>query len=100
MGAPGAAAVEAPTALPATLAVVLTTVLPTETAALPTDTAALPTEAATPTAVPATDTTAPEPRMDVQHVAEAVVMMARLPLETNVQFLTVMATKMPFVGRG
>ena len=44
--------------------------------------------------------TAPEPRMDVQHVADAVVMMARLPLETNVQFLTVMATKMPFVGRG
>jgi NAD(P)-dependent dehydrogenase (short-subunit alcohol dehydrogenase family) len=43
---------------------------------------------------------APEPRMDVQHVADAVVMMARLPLETNVQFLTVMATKMPFVGRG
>jgi NAD(P)-dependent dehydrogenase (short-subunit alcohol dehydrogenase family) len=42
----------------------------------------------------------PEPRMDVQHVADAVVMMARLPLETNVQFLTVMATKMPFVGRG
>jgi len=38
--------------------------------------------------------------MDVQHVADAVVMMARLPLETNVQFLTVMATKMPFVGRG
>jgi NAD(P)-dependent dehydrogenase (short-subunit alcohol dehydrogenase family) len=48
----------------------------------------------------ANGTTAPEPRMDVQHVAEAVVMMARLPLETNVQFLTVMATKMPFVGRG
>ena len=48
----------------------------------------------------ANGTTAPEPRMDVQHVAEAVVMMARLPLETNVQVLTVMATKMPFVGRG
>jgi len=48
----------------------------------------------------ANGTTAPEPRMDVQHVADAVVMMARLPLETNVQFLTVMATKMPFVGRG
>src|SRR6187402_186881 len=43
----------------------------------------------------ANGTTAPEPRMDVQHVADAVVMMARLPLETNVQFLTVMATKMP-----
>jgi NAD(P)-dependent dehydrogenase (short-subunit alcohol dehydrogenase family) len=48
----------------------------------------------------ANGTMAPEPRMDVQHVADAVVMMARLPLETNVQFLTVMATKMPFVGRG
>jgi hypothetical protein len=33
-------------------------------------------------------------------VAEAVLLMARLPLEANVQFLTVMATKMPFVGRG
>jgi NAD(P)-dependent dehydrogenase (short-subunit alcohol dehydrogenase family) len=42
----------------------------------------------------------PEPRMDVRHVAEAVVYMAGLPLEANVQFLTVMATKMPFVGRG
>jgi NAD(P)-dependent dehydrogenase (short-subunit alcohol dehydrogenase family) len=42
----------------------------------------------------------PEPRMDVRHVAEAVVHMAGLPLEANVQFLTVMATKMPFVGRG
>jgi NAD(P)-dependent dehydrogenase (short-subunit alcohol dehydrogenase family) len=43
---------------------------------------------------------APEPRMDVQHVASAVVYMASLPLEANVQFLTVMATKMPFLGRG
>ena len=43
---------------------------------------------------------APEPRMNVQHVADSVVMMARLPLDANVQFLTVMATKMPFVGRG
>lgn len=42
----------------------------------------------------------PEPLMDVQHVANAVVHMASLPLETNVQFMTVMATKMPFVGRG
>src|ERR1041385_6779113 len=42
----------------------------------------------------------PEPLMDVQHVAEAVVYMASLPLDANVQFLTVMATKMPFVGRG
>jgi NAD(P)-dependent dehydrogenase (short-subunit alcohol dehydrogenase family) len=42
----------------------------------------------------------PEPLMDVEHVGEAVVMMANLPLETNVQFMTIMATKMPFVGRG
>lgn len=41
-----------------------------------------------------------EPRMDVQHVADAVVHMAGLPLETNILFMTVMATKMPFVGRG
>jgi NAD(P)-dependent dehydrogenase (short-subunit alcohol dehydrogenase family) len=41
-----------------------------------------------------------EPLMDVQHVARAVCYMASLPLEANVQFLTVMATKMPFVGRG
>jgi hypothetical protein len=38
--------------------------------------------------------------MDVQNVAKAVVYMASLPLDANVQFLTVMATKMPFVGRG
>lgn len=43
---------------------------------------------------------APEPRMDVRHVADAVLYMANLPLDTNVLFLTVMATKMPFVGRG
>jgi NAD(P)-dependent dehydrogenase (short-subunit alcohol dehydrogenase family) len=43
---------------------------------------------------------AEEPTMDVEHVARAVVYMASLPLEANVQFLTVMATKMPFVGRG
>ncbi len=43
---------------------------------------------------------APEPTMDPVHVAEAVVYMASLPLSANVQFLTVMATKMPFVGRG
>ena len=42
----------------------------------------------------------PEPRMDVDHVGQAVVYMANLPLETNVLFMTVMATKMPFVGRG
>jgi NAD(P)-dependent dehydrogenase (short-subunit alcohol dehydrogenase family) len=41
-----------------------------------------------------------EPRMDVDHVARAVLMMAELPLETNVQFITIMATKMPFIGRG
>ena len=41
-----------------------------------------------------------EPTMDVQNVARAVVLMASLPLDANVQFLTVMATKMPFVGRG
>ena len=41
-----------------------------------------------------------EPRIDVEHVARAVVYMASLPLDTNVQFMTVMATKMPFVGRG
>lgn len=41
-----------------------------------------------------------EPRMDVVHVAEAVVYMATLPLSANVQFLTLMATKMPFIGRG
>jgi NAD(P)-dependent dehydrogenase (short-subunit alcohol dehydrogenase family) len=41
-----------------------------------------------------------EPRMDVQHVANAVLHMASLPLEANVQFMTVMATAMPFVGRG
>jgi len=41
-----------------------------------------------------------EPRMDVKHVADAIVFMAALPLEANVQFMTIMATKMPFVGRG
>jgi NAD(P)-dependent dehydrogenase (short-subunit alcohol dehydrogenase family) len=41
-----------------------------------------------------------EPRMDVEHVANAIVHMASLPLESNVQFMTIMATKMPFVGRG
>jgi NAD(P)-dependent dehydrogenase (short-subunit alcohol dehydrogenase family) len=43
---------------------------------------------------------AQEPRMDVAHVANAVLHMASLPLEANVQFMTVMATKMPFIGRG
>ena len=41
-----------------------------------------------------------EPLMDVQHVANAVVHIASLPLDANIQFMTVMATKMPFVGRG
>jgi NAD(P)-dependent dehydrogenase (short-subunit alcohol dehydrogenase family) len=48
----------------------------------------------------ATGEIAVEPTMDVEHVARAVVYMASLPLEANVLFLTVMATKMPFVGRG
>ena len=43
---------------------------------------------------------APEPVMDVDHVARAVVYMASLPLDANVQFMTVMAAKMPFIGRG
>jgi NADP-dependent 3-hydroxy acid dehydrogenase YdfG len=38
--------------------------------------------------------------MDVRHVADAIVHIASLPLESNVQFMTIMATKMPFVGRG
>ncbi len=44
--------------------------------------------------------TAVEPLMDVQHVADTVLHMASLPLDANIQFVTVMATKMPFVGRG
>ena len=43
---------------------------------------------------------APEPRMDVEHAARAIVQMADLPLETNILFMTIMATTMPFVGRG
>lgn len=43
---------------------------------------------------------AQEPVMDVEHVARAVVYMASLPLDANVPFMTVMATKMPFIGRG
>ena len=42
----------------------------------------------------------PEPTFDVAHAAQAVVYMASLPLDANVQFLTIMATKMPFIGRG
>jgi NAD(P)-dependent dehydrogenase (short-subunit alcohol dehydrogenase family) len=48
----------------------------------------------------ASGTTAVEPTMDVEHVAHAVLYMASLPLDANVLFLTVMATKMPLVGRG
>ncbi|HKQ95446.1 MAG TPA: SDR family oxidoreductase [Aestuariivirgaceae bacterium] len=43
---------------------------------------------------------AAEPTMDVRHVADSVVFMASLPLDANVQFMTVMATRMPFIGRG
>jgi NAD(P)-dependent dehydrogenase (short-subunit alcohol dehydrogenase family) len=51
--------------------------------------------------VPQADgTISAEPTMEVEHVAQAVVYMASLPLDANVQFLTVMATKMPFLGRG
>jgi NAD(P)-dependent dehydrogenase (short-subunit alcohol dehydrogenase family) len=50
--------------------------------------------------VQANGTMAIEPRMDVQHVANAVVHIANLPLDANVQFMTIMATKMPYVGRG
>ncbi len=48
----------------------------------------------------ANGTTMVEPRMDVRHVADTVVHMASLPLEANIQFVTVMATQMPFIGRG
>jgi NAD(P)-dependent dehydrogenase (short-subunit alcohol dehydrogenase family) len=48
----------------------------------------------------ANGTIAVEPLMDVAHVASAIVYMAGLPLDANVQFMTIMATKMPFVGRG
>jgi hypothetical protein len=41
-----------------------------------------------------------EPRMDVAHVGSSVVHIANLPPQTNVLFMTIMATKMPFVGRG
>lgn len=53
------------------------------------------------TGVPQADgTKKPEPVMDVQHVARSVLLMADMPLDTNVLFMTVMATKMPYVGRG
>ena len=41
-----------------------------------------------------------EPTFDVEHVAESVLFMANLPLDANVQFMTIMATKMPYIGRG
>ncbi|MCX5837990.1 MAG: SDR family NAD(P)-dependent oxidoreductase [Deltaproteobacteria bacterium] len=43
---------------------------------------------------------APEAMIDVQHVADAIVHMASLPIDVNIQFMTIMATKMPFIGRG
>jgi NAD(P)-dependent dehydrogenase (short-subunit alcohol dehydrogenase family) len=48
----------------------------------------------------ANGTVAPEPVFDARHVADAVLYMASLPLDANVQFLTITATKMPFIGRG
>jgi len=63
--------------------------------------AATPLTAAMTRGVPQADgRIAPEPVMDVAHVAAAIVQMASLPLEANVLFMTVMATAMPFVGRG
>jgi NAD(P)-dependent dehydrogenase (short-subunit alcohol dehydrogenase family) len=63
--------------------------------------AATPLTAAMSQGVPQADgRVVPEPVMDVQAVADAVLMMAALPLSANVQFMTVMATKMPFIGRG
>ena len=50
--------------------------------------------------IQANGTIMPEARLDLKHVCEAVLYMANLPLDANVQFMTVMATKMPFVGRG
>ena len=53
------------------------------------------------TGVPqANGTISPEPTFDPNHVAQAVVYMASLPLDTNVQVMTIMATKMPYIGRG
>jgi NAD(P)-dependent dehydrogenase (short-subunit alcohol dehydrogenase family) len=51
--------------------------------------------------VPQADgTLAPEPTMDARHVADAVLAMASLPPDANIQFMTIMATKMPYIGRG
>jgi NAD(P)-dependent dehydrogenase (short-subunit alcohol dehydrogenase family) len=63
--------------------------------------AATPMTKAMPKGVPqANGERAPEPVMDVEHVAQAVLQMASLPLDTNVQFMTIMATRMPYIGRG
>jgi hypothetical protein len=63
--------------------------------------AATPLTAAMARGVPQADgSIVPEPVMDVDAVAKAVLMMADLPLSANVPFITVMATKMPFIGRG
>ncbi|MCP4769102.1 MAG: SDR family oxidoreductase [Gammaproteobacteria bacterium] len=63
--------------------------------------AATPMTAAMPKGVPqASGERVPEPVMDVEHVAQAVLQMALLPLDTNVQFMTIMATRMPYIGRG
>jgi len=51
-------------------------------------------------ALQADGSVAPEPTFDAQHVADAVLFMAALPLDANVQFLTITATTMPFIGRG
>ena len=51
-------------------------------------------------AAQANGTSMVEPQMNVQHVAEAILYIANLPLDANVQFMTVMATKMPYIGRG
>jgi NADP-dependent 3-hydroxy acid dehydrogenase YdfG len=58
------------------------------------------TEAMTAGVPQADGTLRPEPRMDVADVARAVLYMAELPLDANVATMTIMATKMPFVGRG
>ena len=50
--------------------------------------------------IQANGTTLAEPTFDVNRVADAVLHMARLPLDVNVQFMTIMATKMPYIGRG
>ncbi len=51
--------------------------------------------------VPQADgSTATEPTIDVQHIADAILQMANLPLDANIQFMTIMATKMPLIGRG